>query len=185
MLTNRIILALAVLPTVALNAQSARPARPPQSPIYRVEELASGLKAPWSLVFLPGDSLLITEKHGTLRLWRQGALAPEPVTGGPTQVLQKADAGLLDLALDPSFAQNRLVYLTFSQGTDSANGTALYRARLDGGKLVDGRVIFRAAPDKKGPAHPGSRLTFLPDQTLLMTIGEGYDFRTQAQSLSS
>jgi len=154
--------------------------------VYRVEELARGLKAPWALVFLPGnEGLLITEKHGTLRRWKGGGLEPDSVPGGPANVLQAHDAGLLDLALDPAFTENRLVYLSFVEGTDSANRTALFRARLDGTRLVDGRVIFRASPDKAGPAHPGGRILYLPDQTLLLTIGEGYNYRTQAQSLSS
>jgi glucose/arabinose dehydrogenase len=155
-------------------------------PLYRTEELARGLKAPWAIAFLPDDAgLLITEKHGSVRRWRAGVLDPRPVTGGPINILQLRDAGLLDLALDPAFAENRLVYITFVEGTDSVNHTALFRARWDGTSLVDGRVIFRVTPDKAGPSHPGSRLAFLPDQTLLMTVGEGYDYRTQAQSLST
>ena len=89
------------------------------------------------------------------------------------------------MVLDPAFGENGLVYLSFSEGDSAANHTALFRGRLDGDRLADGRVLFRASPDKAGPGHPGGRLVFLPDGTLLLTIGEGFDFRDQAQQLGS
>ncbi|HEX6105120.1 MAG TPA: PQQ-dependent sugar dehydrogenase [Gemmatimonadales bacterium] len=150
---------------------------------YIVDTLATGLQLPWSLALLPGGGALITEKYGGLRLWRDGTLSP-PLDGVPP-ALKSEDSGLLDLALDPRFEENRLVYLSFAEGTAEANRTALFRFRLDGDRLTDGRVIFRAAPDKKGPAHPGSRIAFLPDETLLLSIGDGYDYREQAQDLGS
>ena len=151
---------------------------------YVVDTLAAGLQVPWSLALLPGGSILVAEKYGGVRLWRDGALLPRPL-GGVPRALQSEDSGLLDLALDPRFEENRLVYLSFAEGTAEANRTALFRGRLDGDSLVEGQVIFRAAPDKRGPAHPGSRIAFLPDETLLLTVGEGYDFREQAQDVGS
>ena len=155
-------------------------------PAYRVEDLAGGLMSPWALVFLPNDGgLLITEKHGGVRLWTERGVPPQIVPGGPTTVLQQEDGGLLDIALDPAFSQNGFVYISFLEGADSANRTALFRGRFDGSSLIDGHVIFRASPDKARPAHPGSRLLFLPDHTLLLTIGDGYDYPNLAQSLSN
>lgn len=156
-----------------------------QEPVYRTEELASGLKAPWSLAFLPNGGVLIVEKHGAVRFFDGTALQPSAVAGAPDNVLRAKDGGLLDIALDPDFAANHQVYLSFAEGTVDANHTALYRARFDGRALVGGRVIFRVSPDKKGTGHFGSRLAFLRDSTLLMTVGEGYDFRDSAQALSS
>jgi glucose/arabinose dehydrogenase len=151
---------------------------------YVVDTLATGLAVPWSLATLPGGDILVTEKYGGVRLWRDGALLPRPLAGVPA-AFQSEDSGLLDLALDPRFRENGLVYLSFSEGTAQANHTALFRGRLTGDGLTDGRVIFRAAPDKQGPGHPGSRIAFLPDETLLLTIGEGYDYKEQAQDLGS
>jgi hypothetical protein len=65
-------------------------------PPYRVETLATGLKFPWSLVFLPNGEALLTEKFGELRILRKGVLNPAPVTGGPQNILQEGDSGLLD-----------------------------------------------------------------------------------------
>jgi glucose/arabinose dehydrogenase len=165
-------LALAPLRTPA----AARP--------YVVDTVAIGLRNPWSLAFLPDGALLVSEKYGSLLRFDPGSARGEPIAGGPT-AWQFEDGGLLDLALDPDFARNRLLYLSFSEGDSARNHTALYRARLERDRLVDGRVIFRATPDKSGPGHPGGRLLFLPDRTLLLTVGDGYDYRDQAQLLSS
>jgi aldose sugar dehydrogenase len=89
------------------------------------------------------------------------------------------------VALDPRFRENGVIYLSFSEGDSAANHTALFRARLDDRRLADGRILFRASPDKVGPGHPGGRIVFLPDETLLLTIGDGFDFRDQAQQLDS
>jgi glucose/arabinose dehydrogenase len=151
---------------------------------YSIDTVATGLKTPWSIAFLPDGEMLVTEKYGGIRLYRNRALDPRPLTGVPV-AFQMEDSGLLDIAIDPQFQQNRFVYLSFSEGDSGANHTALFRARFDGRGLVDGRVIFRAFPDKKGSGHPGSRLAFLSDQTLLMTIGEGYDYKEEAQNLRS
>ena len=116
---------------------------------------------------------------------RDGKLLPEPLAGGPPGVFAEADSGLLDIALDPDFARNRVLFLSFAEGDAKANRTAIWRARYEGGRLVDGRVIFRAAPDKAGPGHPGGRLLFLPDGTLLLTVGDGFDYKAAAQDLGS
>ncbi|HEU5039487.1 MAG TPA: PQQ-dependent sugar dehydrogenase, partial [Gemmatimonadales bacterium] len=155
----------------------------PGSRVYRVDTVATGLNAPWSLAFLPGGDMLVSEKYGGIRRVRAGALS-RPLEGTPA-ALQSEDSGLLDLAVDPRFAENRFVYLAFTEGSAEANHTALFRARLDGDRLVDGRVIYRAGPDKRAPNHPGGRLAFLPDETLLLTIGDGYDYRGQARELGS
>ncbi len=152
--------------------------------IFVVDTVANDLRNPWSLAFLPDGGMIVTEKYGGIRHYPKGSLEYREVAGVPPS-LQKADGGLLDIALDPRFSENRLVYLAFVEGDSAANHTALFRARLDGDRLADGRVIFRASPDKVGTGHPGGRIVFLPDETLLLTIGDGYDFRDQAQNLGS
>jgi glucose/arabinose dehydrogenase len=151
---------------------------------YVLDTIATGLTNPWSLAFLPGGDMLVTEKYGGLRQYSRGAATGQVIEGTP-EAFRREDSGLLEVALDPRFGENRLVYLSFSEGDSAANHTALFRARLDGNRLADGRVIFRASPDKSGAGHPGGRVAFLPDGTLLLTIGEGYDFRDQAQQLGS
>jgi glucose/arabinose dehydrogenase len=151
----------------------------------RLERVADGLQRPWSLAFTPEGDVLVTEKYRGLRIVRDGRLLPEPVEGGPPGVFAEADSGLLDIALAPDFARSRELFLSFAEGDAKANRTAIWRARYDGGRLVDGRVIFRAAPDKAGPGHPGGRLLFLADGTLLLTVGDGYDYKAAAQDMNS
>jgi aldose sugar dehydrogenase len=168
--------------SVFMLAQAATAAANPAEP--RVEVVATGLNRPWGVVWLPNGDMLVTEKMGGLRRVRGGRLDPRPVAGAP-DALKGTDGGLLDIALDPDFAANGFVYLSFSEGTAEANRTALWKARWDGERLVGGRVIFRARPDKEAQSHFGSRLLFLPDKTLLMTIGEGYAYRDKAQDLGT
>ena len=151
----------------------------------QLEPVVRGLQRPWSLAFLPGGDMLVTEKYRGLRVVRGGALLPEPLAGGPPAVLAHEDSGLLDVVLDPEFAENRLVYVAFAEGSEAANRTAIWRARYADGRLQEGRVIFRVQPDKAGSSHPGGRMLFLPDGTLLLTVGDGFEYRAAAQDLGS
>ncbi len=166
------------------SSSNSAPAPADAGPVFSVDTVATGLKNPWSLAFLPDGGMIVTEKYGGIRHYPKGSPEYRELEGVPRS-LQLADGGLLDIALDPRFSENRLVYLAFTEGDSAANHTALFRARLDGDRLADGHVIFRASPDKVGTGHPGGRIVFLPDETLLLTVGDGYDFRDQAQNLNS
>ncbi|KAA6182999.1 PQQ-dependent sugar dehydrogenase [Thiohalocapsa marina] len=161
---------------------------------WRAEPVVDGLAHPWAIAWLPDGSALITERPGRLRLLRNGRLDPAPITGLPPVCTDCGQGGLLDLAPHPDFAQNRLLYWTFAEGTADANRTALARGRLDGRQLRDVVVLFRNADAKSGGQHFGSRLLWLPDRTLLMSIGDGGNppislngvpIRTLAQDLGS
>ena len=132
----------------------------------------SGLEHPWSIAWLPDGSALITERPGRLRILRDGVLDPRPV-GGVPRVLARGQGGLLDVLPHPDFAANRLIYLTYVTGTQDANRTTLARARFDGARLEHLEVIFQNADAKSGGQHFGSRLLWLPDGSLLMSIGDG------------
>ena len=167
-----------------------RPPPPPPQPAkvvktgYQVTEIAKGLDHPWSMAFLPDGSLLVTERVGRLRLIRSGSLQLQPIGGVPA-VHSGSQAGLFDIVLHPDFARNHIVFLTYAAGTESANGTRVARARFEGGVLQDLQVIFQAMPLKGGDNHYGGRMAFLPDGTFALTIGEGFEYREQAQDLSS
>lgn len=161
----------------------ALPIPPVDDPGLQV--IATGLRAPWSLAFLPDGSILVTEKHAGIRTVDLDGTVGPLLAGAPSNVLMQSDAGFLDVALDPDFATSRLIYLAFVEGDSVANRTAIWRARLEGSRLRDGRVIFRTNVAKRGPAHPGGRLLFLPDRTLLLSVGDGYDYRDAAQDQSS
>lgn len=149
---------------------------------YRIETVTAGLEHPWSLAFLPDGRMLVTERVGRLRLLgKDGSLDPEPVAGLP-EIFVAAQAGLMEVLLDPDFASNQWLYLSYAYGTERANNTRLARARLVDGRLQDVEVLFSAQPAKAGAAHYGGRMVFLPDQTLVLTLGDGFDWREQAQN---
>lgn len=152
---------------------------------YRIETVTEGLEHPWSLAFLPDGRMLVTERVGRLRIIEQdGRLNPQPVAGLP-EVFAAAQAGLMEVQLDPEFASNQQIYLTYAYGTVKANNTRLAKARLVDGQLQDVQVLFSALPAKAGAAHYGGRLAFLPDNSLVLTLGDGYDLREQAQDRSN
>jgi len=138
---------------------------------FELVTVATGLDHPWGMAFLPDGAMLITERSGQLRLLRDGELASAPIAGVP-EVAASGQGGLLDIALHPDFASNRLVYLSYAgPGADSA-ATTVARARLGEGALEDLEVIFRAVPDIRSSKHFGSRLVFDPDGFLYVTAGE-------------
>lgn len=166
---------LALLGTLAISA-------PALAMDYRIETVTAGLEHPWSLAFLPDGRMLVTERVGRLRIIaKDGSLDPEPVAGVP-EAFVAAQAGLMEVLLDPDFASNQWLYLSYAYGTAQANNTRLARGRLVGGQLQDVEVLFSALPAKAGAAHYGGRMVFLPDQTLVLTLGDGFDWREQAQN---
>lgn len=138
---------------------------------YRVVTVAEGLVNPWSMAFVPGGDILVTERAGRLRVIRGGKLLATPVSGVPA-VLVRGQGGLLDVVLHPNFASNRLVYLSYSKPTgDSAATTAVARGRLENDRLTDVQDIF-VAQTKGAPGHYGSRLAFDRNGFLFITVGD-------------
>lgn len=150
----------------------------------RVEVIASGLNHPWSLAFLPDGSVLVTERNGGLRRIHRGRMTR--IAGVPP-VLADGQGGLFDVVPDPDFAKTGMIYLTYAHGTRRANSTRLVRAVLSPAydRLIDVDVLYTATPLKRGSVHFGGRLLILPDGTLLLTTGDGFDFREKAQDLAS
>jgi glucose/arabinose dehydrogenase len=174
----------------------------------RIERLAT-LEFPWGLALLPDGRLLITEKPGRLRIWANGKLS-DPVQGVPKVVYRGTpndQGGLLDVEIDPDFASNNLVYLSYVEAaepqpanaaetadarfanyldlTDNiVRGGVVARGRLDGNQLRDVQVIWRQEPKTIGRGHFGNRLVFAEDGKLFITSGERMRF-DPAQSLAS
>jgi glucose/arabinose dehydrogenase len=166
-------------------AQALRSPTPtPVSAAVRVETVARGLEHPWALAFLPDGRMLVTERPGRLRIVGRDGRVSEPLAGVP-QVLASGQGGLLDVALDPRFADNRLVYLSYVEpGADDTAGTAVARGRLGESRLEDVRVIYQQQPKVRGANHFGSRLVFARDGTLFVTQGDRAAYRDAAQELS-
>ncbi|MCU0621260.1 MAG: PQQ-dependent sugar dehydrogenase [Gemmatimonadales bacterium] len=151
----------------------------------RVTVVASGLDNPWGIAFLPDGRALVTERPGRLRtLGPDGALSA-PIAGVPA-VAATGQGGLLDVALDPDFATNRTIYLSFSEpGEGGTAGTAVARAVLGSAGLEQVRVIYRQEPKVKSPGHYGSRLVFARDGTLFVTQGDRMNQRPKVQDLGT
>jgi glucose/arabinose dehydrogenase len=137
----------------------------------RVTTVAQGLERPWSLTFLPGGDMLVTERPGRLRVLRNGVLQPRPVAGVP-QVHAEEHGGLLEVTPHPRFADNSFLYLTYTKVGPQGVTVALARGRLTGDTLLDVREIFVADAWAPNNVHFGGRLAFGGDRRLFMTIGD-------------
>ena len=145
---------------------------------------AKGLDAPWGLAFLPDGRALVTERPGRLRLVAPTAPCSEPINGVPA-VVASGQGGLLDVAIDPAFVTNQLVYLSYAEAGAGGAGTAVARGKLTGAGLENVEVIWRQVPKVSGSNHFGSRLVFSRDGTLFITTGERFSYRDSAQSLTN
>ncbi|MGI9322674.1 MAG: PQQ-dependent sugar dehydrogenase [Pseudomonadales bacterium] len=152
---------------------------------YQIEVVADKLSYPWSLAFLPDGSYLISLRLGEVRRISADGELGEPIAGGPPTYFLPKQSGYFDLALAPDFSESGIVYLAYAEGNADAHGTALMRARLVGNRFEDAETIFRAAPSIDTPYHFGGELRFLPDGTLLLTTGDGFDFREASQDTHS
>ncbi len=169
-------------------AQSGPAQRSPQPKptqgLVAVETIASGLEHPWALAFLPDGRILVTERPGRLRIVAPSGRVSEPLDGVP-QVQAGGQGGLLDVAVDPEFTENRLVYLSYAEPGEGGASTAVARGRLGEGALENVQVIYRQVPKVEGNGHFGSRLVFAEDGTLFVTQGDRQGDREQAQDLDS
>jgi glucose/arabinose dehydrogenase len=149
--------------------------------------VAQGLVNPWSLAFLPDGRMLVTEKPGRMRIVAADGKLGAPLAGLPALSVG-GQCGLLDVALDPKFADNGWVYISYAEpasGGDSGNSTAVARARLDNNTLADVRVIFRQRPKFSSSAHCGGRLVFARDGRLFVTLGDRFSRKDDAQTLDN
>jgi aldose sugar dehydrogenase len=149
----------------------------------RVVTVAQGLSYPWGLQFLPDGRLLVTEREGRIRTINRDGTLNAPLQNVPA-VVARGQGGMLDIALDREFAQNRTIYFCFSEAGDGGAGSAVARARLADSALEDVRVIFRQMPKVSGALHFGCRIVPTPDRHLFVTLGERYQ-RDRAQELTN
>ena len=149
--TVRGTIAVLVLLLVASAAFCQKPTVRTAAGDIQIETLADKLNHPWGMAFLPDNRLLVTERAGKLRILNNNNQLSKPLKGTP-KVFAKGQGGLLDVALDPNFQQNKLVYLSYSEpGEGNTVSTALGRGRLEGEEIKDFQVIFRQEPKIKAP----------------------------------
>ena len=151
-----------------------------------LETISEGLNHPWGIAFLPSGDMLVTERSGTLNIITQAG-QKTPIQGTP-EVVAKSQGGLLDVNIDPDYADNGWVYISYSEKDPkggNGNSTAVMRGKIDGDKWTQGEVIFRQAPKYESNAHFGSRLVFSPEGHLFITLGERYSRMQDAQTLDN
>ena len=159
---------------------------------FDVVTVTEGLTNPWGLAFLPDGRMLVTEKPGRLRIVSaDGRQLSEPVAGLPA-VDARGQGGLLDVALDPAFQKNQIVYWSYAEpgASQGMNNTAVAKGRLVDGaapRVENVQVIFHQAPSLNSGAHFGGRLVFGRDGTLFVTMGDrsATPGRMQAQQMDS
>jgi glucose/arabinose dehydrogenase len=140
-----------------------------------VETLAEGLNHPWGMAFLPDGRLLVTERVGRLRILGTDNKLSAPLQGVP-EVYASGQGGLLDVALDPDFATNRTIWLSYAEPGGDGASTAFARATLGDTALTDVTVVFRQEPKVSGSGHFGARIVFPRDGHVFLTTGERQKF---------
>ena len=162
---------------------------------WKAVTVAEGVRQPWGIAWLGEGRALVTSKQGTLHLLNGKTFTDVALEGMP-KVFTGGQGGLLDIVLHPRDAgkPNPRVYMTVSTGTNDANRTTLVRGVFDGKKVTGIQTLFKVATDKSGGQHFGSRLLWLPDGTLLMSVADGGNpplrigdrlAREQAQNLAT
>lgn len=163
----------------------------PTSDLFRTEALniklelvAEGMDVPWAIAFLPDNEMLVTDRNGKLYSVKNKSL--QTISGVPP-VLARGQGGLMDVVLDPDFANNKLIYLSYSKFrndhvADLAT-TAIMRARLEGNTLTDQKDIFVARPYSKTQHHYGSRMQFGKDGYLYFSVGERGNEKVNPQQI--
>lgn len=155
---------------------------------YKVEKIAGKLGNPFAIVAMPDGRLMITLKSGTMEIHdRNGALVKKII--GLPEVVYAGQGGLLDVAFDPNFSSNGLIYWCYSEKVEGGSATAVAKGKLDeaGGRINNTTVIFRQTPATKGNLQFGSRLVFDRNGDLFVSLGEKFapEVRVQAQQLNS
>ena len=153
---------------------------------FEIDTVVTGLSIPWGMVWLPSGEMLITERGGEIRIFKDGALLEDRISGLPT-IYVHGQGGLLDIELHPDYTSTGWVYISYSSGEGSSpnsGNTTLMRARLDGYQLVDKEVIFKAEPNTSKSQHFGGRIEFDRDGFLYLSIGDRGE-RNKAQDITT
>jgi glucose/arabinose dehydrogenase len=169
---NRAAVALALIAAISLSCAGEN--RPSQSEKhnFNIVTLVEGLQNPWSIAWLPDGRMLVTERAGRLRIVSKDfRLDPQHVEGLP-EIVVRGQGGLFDVAPHPEYKENGWIYISYNGAGEGGHGTELMRAKLDGHRLVDQRVLFRLQPKSRTDLHFGGRIVFDGKGHVFLTLGE-------------
>ena len=167
-----------------LFSAAASPATPEKATSYKLETLAEKLVYPWCVAFLPDGKLLVTQRGGELRYINSDGTVSAPITGTPVPYVE-SQGGLFDVLLAPDFATSRTIYLSLAAGNPGSNATRIVRGQLNGMTFNNAEVIFEVAQKKDTPVHYGGRIAWDSTGHLLLTTGDGFNYREEAQNTAS
>ena len=147
---------------------------------YSLETVAENLNFPWSIAFTPEGDYLVAMRSGVVRRISAGGEVSPALEGLPASYVL-SQGGYFDITLDPGFTDSQRIYLSFAYGTPELNGTRIVTGRLNGNRVENVTPIFTVSPLKDTAVHYGGKMLFLPDGTLVMTTGDGFEYREAAQ----
>lgn len=150
---------------------------------FTLETLSEDLDRPWGITHIGNNRLLITERDGGVRYYDSQQL--KPAIDELPSVYNVGQGGLLDVIAHPNFANNQTLYFTMSRGSATNNGTHVIRAKWQDNTLSEIKTIFTPTPSKKQALHYSGRIAFMPDNSLVFAVGDGYLYMDDAQKLDS
>lgn len=151
---------------------------------YKYETVVDGLQIPWGMVFLPDNSILITERKGELIHFKNGE---KTLINGLPAIYARGQGGLLDIELDPDYEKNGWLYLSFSSNIeedDNGGNTTIIRAKLSDNNLINTEVLYKATPNTKSGAHFGSRIEFDDQGYLFFSVGDRHNRDVNPQDIT-
>ena len=147
----------------------------------KVETLTDALTHPWGMAFLPNGDIVLTERPGNIRLFRQDTGLAAPLKNVP-KVAAVNQGGMLGIAVDPNYKDNQTIYFCYSQPGEEGSTSVVSKARIQGDKLEDVETLFTAFPRVDNGFHFGCRVAFDGNGDLFITLGERYKFMKEAQN---
>ena len=139
---------------------------------FWIEDYTKNLNFPWAITWLPNNDLLITERLGKVKLARDGKVISE-IEGVPEVMADSPFDGLLDIEIDPDFIINSYIYLTYTKGSATARVGVVYRAKLEGNRLIEGKELFNTSPPAPTGGPNITRIQFLQDKSMIIAVGAG------------